>query len=137
MRISIKILLLVLLFGFFIGCSGDDDEQRTESSPLIGTWKLTELLSDPGDGSGTFSQVDSERTIIFAADGSFVCNGNICTMSPDTDVPTAGTFSIADGVLMPDECSASDHEYPFELEGAALIIIYPCIEPCQAKYERL
>ncbi len=38
-----------------ISCSDNDDNETT----IIGTWKLSAELLDPGDGSGTYQTVSS------------------------------------------------------------------------------
>lgn len=131
---SIKVLSLVCMLAILGACNDDDDNGTT--SPLVGTWELTAQLADPGDGSGTFSTVSSEKRITFYADGNFICNGNICDMSSSTGPPTTGTYDAVAGTLQSEACSGATVPYPFVLEGGSLIISYPCFEPCRSKYEK-
>ena len=59
-----KILALAVIILTVISCSKNDDD--TSSNLLKGTWKLTEVLADPGDGSGTFNLVNSNKNLIFS-----------------------------------------------------------------------
>lgn len=40
-----KIVFLFLAFSFFIGCSGDDDNNEPNPISIIGKWKLTKVTS--------------------------------------------------------------------------------------------
>lgn len=127
-------ILMVCVMALFGACKNDDDS--TASPPLVGQWQLVEQLMDPGDGSGSFAPVDSEKKITFNADGSFSCNGNICELSGTAEVPTYGTYSLPDSTLYPEQCTQPVFPYTFEVDGAFLIISYPCIEACRMKYEK-
>jgi len=59
-------------------CKGDDD---TTDNEIVGVWKLIQISIDPGDGSGTFQDVETDKTIEFKADGTLISNGSICTVS--------------------------------------------------------
>jgi hypothetical protein len=63
-----KILALAVIILTLISCSKNDDD--TSSNLLIGTWKLTEMLIDPGNGSGTFNSVNSNKNLIFSNGGN-------------------------------------------------------------------
>lgn len=55
-----KILLSIIIILALSCCSTTDDDKDRE---LVGEWKLIEILSDPGDGSGTFKTVNSEKKL--------------------------------------------------------------------------
>jgi len=57
-----KIFFTLLVVGMLSACNKDDNKSNTS---IVGNWKLIEVLEDPGDGSGTFMSVDSEKTITF------------------------------------------------------------------------
>ena len=59
-----KNLALLMIILIVTSCSKNND--NTSSNLLIGTWKLTELLADPGDGSGTFHMINSNKKLIFS-----------------------------------------------------------------------
>jgi hypothetical protein len=46
-----KILMILCFVGIFISCNKHDDEKIPE---ILGKWRLSEILVDPGDGSGNF-----------------------------------------------------------------------------------
>lgn len=129
-----KLIFLLSAIAILSSCSSDDDS--VSNTELVGEWKLIEILADPGDGSGTFSSVESNKTIRFHQDGSITSNGTLCTMSPETTNPTTGTYSLADSTFIPSDCHNPNYEYQFRHDGNTLIIIYPCIEPCLEKYRK-
>lgn len=104
--------------------------EETEPVELINTWKLTETLFDPGDGSGTFQPVASEATITFLEDGTFETDAFSCGSYDEADI-ISGTFSTEENTLTFDECQFS---YTFEQFGNILIINLVCIEPCRLKF---
>lgn len=112
------------------------DEELNSNTDLVGEWKLVEVLTDPGDGSGTFSAVQSNKIIRFHPDGTLTSNGSICSMSIEANNPTSGTYSLINSTFNSPDCNSSDHDYQFEHIGDTLIVIYPCIEPCKVKYKK-
>jgi hypothetical protein len=128
-----KILALAVIILTVISCSKNDDD--TLNSLLKGTWKLTEVLADPGDGSGTFNSVNSNKILIFSNGGNLSSNGVICDMSIETNVNSTGTYSEVNSTINSTNCPNSTIKY--ELNGNTLILIYPCFEPCKAKYTRV
>ena len=100
----------------------------------MGNWKLKEVLADPGDGSGTFLPVQSNKRITFEANGVITSNGSLCDMSTAADAPTSGTYSNTNFTFNSTDCSDPNYNYSFEQTGTVLIITYPCFEPCKAKY---
>ncbi|MBE8719458.1 lipocalin-like domain-containing protein [Sphingobacterium pedocola] len=129
-----KIVLILATIGILFSCDkGDETSFNTE---LIGNWKLIEILADPGDGSGTFFAVESNKIISFENNGIITSNGRLCDMSINSDNPTSGTYSISDLTLSSSGCSNPDYNYKFEQTGNKLIINYPCVEACQAKYQK-
>jgi hypothetical protein len=121
-------ILIVILYS----CTSDTDSNS--NTELTGNWKLTEVLSDPGDGSGTFKTVESNKIITFKSDGTITSNGSICRMTLDADNPKTGTYSTSDLIIKPSDCNG--FEYNFEHNKDILIINYPCDEPCRAKYRK-
>ena len=127
-----KLALLLLSFTLLFACKRNTDV----NSSLIGNWQLIETLSGPGDGSGTFQAVTSNKTVTFNANGTLSSNGDICNMSIDSNSPTSGTYdttatSIAAG------CVNAGIDITYVHNGTELIIRYPCFEPCWAKYQKV
>ncbi|WP_324721558.1 lipocalin family protein [Salinimicrobium sp. HB62] len=129
-----KIVFLFSIIGLLSSCNNNDDLRS--NTDLVGEWKLIEVLADPGDGSGTFSAVESNKIIRFHPDGTITSNGSICSMSIEANNPTSGTYSITNSTFNSPDCDNSDYDYQFEHKGNILIINYPCIEPCKVKYRK-
>jgi hypothetical protein len=126
--------LTLLLFS----CSKDDDDKVDNSNPgILGTWKMTEQLLDPGDGSGTFQPVESSKTLTFYANNTMASNGEICSASAAAEHSTYGVYSVQDSSITANACSTNSWGIHFEINGGSLILNYPCIEPCKAKFEKL
>ncbi len=130
-----QLIILLGLIGLLSSCNSDDDS--SPNTDLVGEWKLIEVLADPGDGSGTFSAVESNKIIRFHQDGTVSSNGTICSMSIEANNPTSGTYSLINSTINSLDCNNPDYNYQFEHDGNILIVIYPCIEPCQAKYRKI
>jgi hypothetical protein len=124
-----KSIVVLIFLGFLLSCNKKTDPI---SSSIVGTWKLIEVLADPGDGSGTFQPVNSTKTIIFDANGNVSSNGSMCDMSTGANTGSTGTYSDAQATFNSIECQNLTINY--ELNNTTLILIYPCIEPCKAKY---
>ncbi|BAO54745.1 hypothetical protein [Nonlabens marinus] len=129
-----KLFVLSIILGFFLSCDETDDVNR--DTELIGTWKLVELYSDPGDGSGRFNRVNSEKVIIFKEDGALTSNGSICEIDNVTTNPTSGTYSITDSTFRSDDCNNPDYDYEFIKTEGTITVYYPCIEGCAARYRK-
>lgn len=132
MTILKKISLLLLLTISF-ACSDDD---LVEDPDLIGNWLLIEQYTDPGDGSGDFAAVESNRTLTFNEDGSFHANGDICAMSTATGTASTGVYSEVDGTMEVQDCAFIGFGITFTIADGHLIVNYPCIEACRQKYEK-
>lgn len=121
---------IVWLFISFILFSCNENE---ETSIQNSEWKLSEIYMDPGDGSGDFSAVSSNKILIFYSDNTFTCSGNICALGIETENPTTGTVDWDNHKLWVENCIFS--EIPFTLNENQLILYYPsCIEVCAMKY---
>ena len=125
-----KSILLLLLLNLLISCNKNDQELAPAS--LIGTWKLTEMLQDPGDGSGTFQPVNSNKKIVFVNSNQVTSNGVLCDMSINSDTFTTGSYSETTKTINPSDCQNLTINY--EVNASSLILSYRCIEGCRAKY---
>ncbi|TXD58030.1 hypothetical protein ES044_13330 [Polaribacter sp. IC066] len=126
--------IVFTLFTVIILFSCNNNGNPNSNTELIGNWKLIEVLADPGGGSGTFSSVESEKTITFKSGGTIPSNGTLCTMSINSDNQTSGTYSSAESTFNSSDCNNTDYNFTFEQNASILIINYPYIEPCKAKY---
>jgi len=129
-----KLILIFISLGIFYCCSSDDHSNSNKE--LVGKWILIEVLADPGGGSGTFNSIESDKTITFNSDGTITSNGQLCDMSIEANSPTSGTYSITKLSFNSSDCINPEYNYEFEQDGNILIINYPCIEPCRAKYRK-
>jgi hypothetical protein len=135
MRNSFKNNLIFLaLLSLVINCS--DDSEKSDPS-LNGRWQLKAILSDPGDGSGTFQSVDSDKYIEFLPNLEVRSNGNLCNGGTSSDDPSFGVYALPDSILHIDECPQDILSTRFRIEKGKLILSYPCIEPCEEKYVKL
>ena len=123
MKVSFAILVII---SFLTSCKKNDRDS------LTGTWLLKEVLMDPGNGSGVFTAVGSDKNLVFNTNGNVNSNGVICDMSIESNTSTAGTYSEIDSTIISTTCPNLILKY--EVSGDTLILIYPYIEPCKAKY---
>ncbi len=125
----------ILLFS----CSEDDNNEANEANSVVGTWRMVARNLDPGDGSGEFTPVTSNKTITFESDGTVTSNGNLCSFSVDSDTPTSGTYSVEEGKIYPTDCDFTfgfSDDLTFELVDGEMITSVLCFEPCEVKYVR-
>ena len=122
---------LSILVACFL-CLAISCDKETVDPDVVDSWQLVEMLSDPGDGSGVFMPVNSDKTITFYTNGQVECLGYLCQHSAQSGTVTTGTYSLVDSTINGTNCNILN----FELSQNYLIIDYPCIEPCRAKYEK-
>jgi hypothetical protein len=126
-----KLFLSLIILTFF-SC---EKELVPVQGDLGGVWQLKEILSDPGDGSGRFTQVTSDKTIQFFENNVVSSNGNLCNLSIDANNSTTAEYSLVDSVIVSENCVFSGLSIRFSLKGRdTLIIAVPCFEPCASKY---
>ena len=126
MKTSFAILVILSLF---TSC------KKNKRDSLTGTWELKEVLMDPGNGSGVFTAVGSDKNLVFHTNGNVNSNGIICDMSIESNSSTSGTYSAIDSTIISATCQNLIIKY--EVSGDTLILIYPCFEACKAKYTRV
>jgi hypothetical protein len=124
-----KTTLILLIVSSTILLSSCNEEVAVPV--LIGEWALTEVLADPGDGSGTFQPVSSEQAITFRSDSTFTSVERLCN-TIELSTPQIGTFTASE--LLISDC---DYELSYEISEGYLIIYLPCIEPCAQKYRKI
>ena len=121
------ILFLLLL----ISC-----EKEAAATGILGEWQLIAVLADPGDGSGKFRPVESDKRITFFENGEYFSNGLICEFTQHADGSAEGSYtSTEEGYQI--ECPGiPGFPISLRLDNGFLIISYPCIEPCMLKYRK-
>ncbi|WP_397299105.1 lipocalin family protein [Nonlabens ulvanivorans] len=130
--------LLFTLIGIIllISCDSSDDPGNVLTSDIVGTWQLVANLADPGDGSGTFQSVSSNKTITFNADGTFTSNGDVCDMSITTSTNTNGTYNTTDKTINAN-CGTTNLPISYTIDNLTMDISYFCIEACQSRYRKI
>ncbi len=126
----------MFLFGLFLSSLLACQKEEATSEKAPDTWKLKAVLADPGDGSGTFQPVNSNKHIIFYADGTVGSNGDLCSLSSDSSTPTTGTYSNTDSTITAPGCAVTVRNIHYKIKGNVMEVYYPCIEPCIARYEK-
>jgi len=123
------LILGILLVSYFSSCKKD------ENTTVISKWKLIEQYSDPGDGSGDFNPVESNKTIEFLCGGTVVSNGSLCNMSYDVDGQSTAAYN--DSTIIPVNCDFEEFRITYEIQDNNLILYFPCIEGCAQKYTKI
>lgn len=132
-RLLIAIFSIVSLFSLAFSC--EEDVPIPEN---IEKWKLIEQLADPGDGSGTFQPVDSDRTLEFLIDEETVrSNGSFCGMGTSANGEVTATYNAEEKYIMVDGCGGTPFKILYNFDEEFLYLRFPCIEPCAQKYERV
>lgn len=127
--------LIALLFIFLVSCDDDDEA----NSSISGTYQLTAIFSDPGDGSGQFNAVESSKRIIIYSDSSFQSNFSFCNgVTIEADGSGEGTVT-SNLLIFNEDCNNTlpSNELNIDLSNAELIISYLCIEGCSEKYTKI
>lgn len=132
-RLSNFLLGCTILLAFAFSC-----EENVVTPKNIEKWKLIEQLADPGDGSGTFQPVDSDRTLEFVIDETIVrSNGSFCGMGTSADEEATATYNTEEKYIMVDACGGTPFKILYDFDEEFLYLRFPCIEPCVQKYEKM
>jgi hypothetical protein len=123
-----KNLILFGVVALLLSCS--KEESSNVSTEPQGKYRLVEVLADPGDGSGTFQAVNSSKVIEFNSLGIVTSNGDLCSMSINSNSSSSGTYSTTNSIITINNCS----DIAFEVNGNEITLFYACIEACRAKF---
>lgn len=136
-----KRIIFLLSISLALSACDKTDPINDPFNELVGTWQLTEVLADPGDGSGVYRPFSSQKMITFAADGTYTSTGLLCSLNPSDETRTGGTYNLEDSSLIATNCHFGASEeavpIPFEIRDGALFLSFPCIEPCGEKYQKI
>ena len=119
-----KILFALLFVSVIVSCK---DEETGPGGPLYNTWKLTETLADPGDGSGKWTPAIGNRYIKFNTNG---------TVEGDA-LPEVAYFTIKDSVTLSVKFKSTETTpvpYRYKITNNNLQLNPPCIEPCGYRF---
>lgn len=133
-----KVKFLFLISSLFLIASGCAKETSKPQTGIIGKWKLVEEMVDPGNGSGTFQPVSSDKVIVFLGNGTFQANDGMCFMSSQVTSNQTGSYDATTETFSPNNCSnMAPLSYQYSVNGNTLTLTYPCICGCQQKYTRI
>ena len=121
-----KYFIALFLFAL-IACTKSSDKT---SSSVIGRWKLTETLADPGDGSGRWMPATTEYIIQFNKDSTAYEN----PVNPYRNVSRYSATN--DSTLTLFYSNGTSFNFYFKIESNTLTIMGGCIEACGTKYRR-
>jgi len=134
MNLKIALITLVVLLVIGPGCSKTTRECGCLPPPtaVMGTWKLTAYLADPGDGSGTWTNVAAanSKTLIFEED--YGVGGDFSTDMKNYSM-------LSDSTLQISFTTGEIRTYQFALNTGktTLELMGPCIEPCGSRFSRI
>ncbi len=137
------LIIIVILVAVFPSCDEKSVASEDNISPtdLVGVWQLSETLMDPGDGSGVFQAVTSNKKIRFFSDGNLWMDQDLfCAASLKHFHKSNGTYDISRSVILSEECATDENipEYNYELNDRNELIVYlSCIEPCAHKFIKI
>ncbi len=129
-------IALFLLTSIFISCS-NDVARKSETSEFLGKWSLSEVLIDPGDGSGTYQPVDSFASLEFLPNGTIASNYSLCQSYTGTATNFSTPYNADGNSILIRNCFPENYTINYAISGENLILYYPCIEACSYKFERI
>jgi len=132
MKYQLPFILLIVLS---VGCEKEEPFGDVPFPPPI--WELEATLFDPGDGSGVFESVESERRIGFIS-GKVATNGSFCDLTGIVGPETEARFDEVLDKIVVENCDASGEDMLLGLEVSEdqeiLTISLPCEAPCLLRY---
>ncbi|WP_204346604.1 lipocalin family protein [Psychroserpens algicola] len=129
-----QIVLTLITVGILCSCSKNED--KNSETDLIGSWKLIEVLADPGDGSGTFQPVESEKIIEFTNNETVTTNSSLCEPYSE-EIITSGSFSLSDNTISTNCQNPNIATLFFELEDEYLILNFISNEGYSQKFQKI
>ena len=118
--------LLMITLVILVSCRKDRKDGPGE---IYGTWKLTETMSDPGDGSGKYQPVKGDAKYI-----TIEASGTITGEA----IPDALTFKVLDSMRL--ELNLKGNTRPavfwYNVTSNRLTLKPPCIEGCGWRFIR-
>lgn len=129
----------ITLIVLFCSCK-KSDVTSTDPFELAGTWKLTEIYADPGDGSGEFRKIEGKKILEFTKEGKVKStNGDLCLININSNANESSNFKIKEmysglNKIIVEKC---DTEISFEIKSDELTLYYNCFEGCGEKFKRV
>ncbi len=138
---AMKKSLILTLFLFFGLSSCNETTEPLDEPAILGTWVLSEILIDPGDGSGTYQPYESNKMIEFLSDGTLRANQNMCYAGNQDEFTNIGHYDLETSKLYVTNCHYQASEelevLTFQIKDDHLFITHNCIEPCGEKYDKV
>ncbi len=131
-----KTILFLFILGILTSCSKEENENSV-TTELVGQWKLIEQLADPGDGSGTFKSIDSQKIIEFSKNEIVTSkNGSLCQPYSDEHI-SSGTYSLSDKRISTNCQNANIAFIGFEIKEGYLLLHFASYEGFSQKFEKI
>ena len=128
---------LILLSILAIACGDkEQDDLFFNEGDIVGNWRLIETLLDPGDGSGVYKPSTLNVNLEIFDDGSVVSNGMLCGLGESVNGQVQQGQFFAEDSLITSSCDSLPLSLGVNHMETILILSYPCIEPCLAKFEK-
>ena len=136
---KVNIIFVIAVFTAMMTACNDESAEDVSTNTLVGTWKLTEVLADPGDGSGTYQPVESSQVIIIYGDYTFISTQRLCNGLYQGNPQNTGWVDVENALFWIDNCDfgPGSSTIGFAQVRDELYLYFACIEPCGQKYERL
>lgn len=139
-----KIFLLVSIIATSFSCKKKEVIQpNIPESNIVSSWKLVEVYADPGDGSGKYQPVVSEKQLIFQKDGIVKSNYMFCVVG-DASFAKKESYAIYDDTkrtITYDTCLSKKvipESLPYTyLNDTILELTHFCIEGCGERYLKI
>lgn len=130
-------LILVLFIGclLFSSCQKNEDEIPYSSS-IIGKWKLIATYADPGDGSGKFRDVNSNKILEFDSTQVQTNTGSFCNTESNVSY-TLSEIEYQGNIDKKLKFGSCDATYSYTIVNNMLTIYFNCIEGCGERYKRI
>jgi len=119
---------ILLLAGIAV-CMAACKRSTVERSGIVGKWKLTEYLADPGDGSGTWQPANPSPPSYL----EFKNDGTMSSYTPPLQYAASHYRLTSDTTFTLIRGTDSIRQY-YRINGANLTIEGGCIERCGERY---
>lgn len=119
-----------------LGCQTDWDD-RVNPYLLEGTWLLSEVLFDPGDGSGEFRPSDAGYTLLLKSENRFDANYDVCRGIEEGELLSGEYSRIGESELLIPCDGSLVNSVQGRLENGFLLLYYPCDEPCVYRFRKI
>lgn len=134
------LFLLLFLPILFVSCSSDDNFVIDYLPTNNSLWQLEATLFDPGDGSGTFTPVQSDRILAFEV-SRIISNGPFCSLTAPVGPEEVAVYGAAETEIIAAPCNSGRDSLrlilTYEEAADRLMLDLGCEEPCQLRYKRL